>query len=182
MLSQSAAIDHERKWPDDIQPDAELSGIAFTPVPSALNDRFAFDLGDTDGMKQSAHFRRLNRRYVADADAGNQHLDRVRIIFIGRLKPQQRGTFLVHALVGNPARDFCEIGLIVRFADDLKAKLAVAGKQVIPHFAPSALSYCSPVSPEVRFFARSISVTAIKISARVFKSGASSIACFSGAP
>src|SRR6202011_4928498 len=36
-------------------------------------------------------------------------------------------------------------------------------------------SYCSPVSPLVRFLARSISVTAIKISARVFRSGASSI-------
>ena len=42
--------------------------------------------------------------------------------------------------------------------------------------------YCSPVSPLVRFLARSISVTAIRISARVFRSGASSIACFSAAP
>src|ERR1700726_2941205 len=42
--------------------------------------------------------------------------------------------------------------------------------------------YCSPVSPLVRFLARSISVTAIRISARVFRSGASSIACFSGGP
>ena len=42
--------------------------------------------------------------------------------------------------------------------------------------------YCSPVSPLVRFLARSISVTAIRISARVFRSGASSIACFSAGP
>ena len=96
MLSQSAAIVRERKWPDDIQPDAELSRIAFTPVPSALDDRFAFDLGDTDGMKQSAHFRRLNCRYVAHAHPGNQSLDRVRIILVGRLKPQHCGTFVMH--------------------------------------------------------------------------------------
>ena len=42
--------------------------------------------------------------------------------------------------------------------------------------------YCSGGSPLVRFLARSISVTAIRISARVFRSGASSIACFSGGP
>src|ERR1700730_8612896 len=42
--------------------------------------------------------------------------------------------------------------------------------------------YCNPVSPLVRFLARSISVTAIRISARVFRSGASNIACFSGGP
>jgi hypothetical protein len=113
-------MDRERKWPDDIQPDAELPGIAFTPVPSALNDRFALDLRDSNGMKQSAHFLRLNRRYVAGAQAFDQHLDRVRVILIGRLKPQHRGTFVVHALVRNPACDFCEIGLIVRFADGAK--------------------------------------------------------------
>src|SRR5436305_5050039 len=79
--SLRAAIGRERKWPDDIQADAELSGIAFSPVPSALNDRFAFDLGDADGLKQGAPFRRLNRRYVADAQALDQHLDRVRVIF-----------------------------------------------------------------------------------------------------
>ena len=43
-------------------------------------------------------------------------------------------------------------------------------------------AYCRPVSPLVRFLARSISVTAIRISARVFRSGASSIACFSAGP
>jgi hypothetical protein len=43
-------------------------------------------------------------------------------------------------------------------------------------------AYCSPVSPLVCFLARSISVTAIRISARVFRSGASSIACFSAGP
>jgi hypothetical protein len=50
--------------------------------------------------------------------------------------------------------------------------------------SPNAVTaaYCNPVSPLVRFFARSISVTAIKISARVFRSGASSIACFSAVP
>jgi hypothetical protein len=42
--------------------------------------------------------------------------------------------------------------------------------------------YCSGGSPLVRFLARSISVTAIRISARVLRSGASSIACFSGGP
>ena len=42
--------------------------------------------------------------------------------------------------------------------------------------------YCSGGSPLVRFLARSISVTAIRISARVFRSGASSIACFSAGP
>src|ERR1700720_2248318 len=42
--------------------------------------------------------------------------------------------------------------------------------------------HCNPVSPLVRFLARSISVTAIRISARVFRSGASSMACFSGGP
>jgi hypothetical protein len=46
----------------------------------------------------------------------------------------------------------------------------------------SAWYYCKPVSPLVRFLARSISVTAIRISARVLRSGASSIACFSGGP
>src|SRR6266404_3649208 len=45
-----------------------------------------------------------------------------------------------------------------------------------------AWCYCSGGSPLVRFLARSISVTAIRISARVFRSGASSIACFSGGP
>ena len=34
----------------------------------------------------------------------------------------------------------------------------------------------------VRFLARSISVTAIRISARVLRSGASSMACFSAGP
>ena len=42
--------------------------------------------------------------------------------------------------------------------------------------------YCNPVSPLVRFLARSISVTATRISARVLRSGASSIACFSAGP
>ncbi len=44
------------------------------------------------------------------------------------------------------------------------------------------LTYCNGGSPLVRFLARSISVTAIRISARVLRSGASSIACFSGGP
>src|SRR6202041_1750651 len=44
------------------------------------------------------------------------------------------------------------------------------------------LTHCNGGSPVVRFFARSISVTAIRISARVLRSGASSIACFSGGP
>ena len=43
-------------------------------------------------------------------------------------------------------------------------------------------SYCSGGSPLVRFLARSITVTAIRISARVLRSGASSIACFSAGP
>jgi cytochrome c biogenesis protein CcdA len=47
---------------------------------------------------------------------------------------------------------------------------------------PNVFDYCSGGSPLVRFLARSISVTAIKISARVFRSGASSIACFSAGP
>ena len=42
--------------------------------------------------------------------------------------------------------------------------------------------YCNPVSPLVRFLARSISVTATRISARVLRSGASSMACFSAGP
>jgi len=42
--------------------------------------------------------------------------------------------------------------------------------------------YCSGGSPLVRFLARSISVTAIRISVRVLRSGASSIACFSAGP
>ena len=42
--------------------------------------------------------------------------------------------------------------------------------------------YCNGGSPLVRFLARSISVTAIRISARVLRSGASSIACFSAGP
>src|SRR5258708_29825344 len=46
----------------------------------------------------------------------------------------------------------------------------------------SAGYYCSGGSPLVRFLARSIMVTAIRISARVLRSGASSIACFSGGP
>ena len=47
---------------------------------------------------------------------------------------------------------------------------------------PSVFDYCSGGSPLVRFLARSISVTAIRISARVLRSGASSIACFSAGP
>src|SRR4029077_15595627 len=39
--------------------------------------------------------------------------------------------------------------------------------------------YCNGVSPGVLLLASSISVTATRISARVFKSGASSMACFS---
>src|SRR5262249_24554713 len=42
--------------------------------------------------------------------------------------------------------------------------------------------YCSGGSPLVRFLARSISVTATRISARVLRSGASSMACFSAGP
>ncbi len=42
--------------------------------------------------------------------------------------------------------------------------------------------HCNGGSPLVRFLARSISVTAIRISARVFRSGASSMACFSAGP
>src|SRR3954465_10112065 len=47
---------------------------------------------------------------------------------------------------------------------------------------PANGSHCRGGSPLVRFFAKSISVTAIRISARVLRSGASSMACFSGAP
>jgi hypothetical protein len=56
------------------------------------------------------------------------------------------------------------------------------GVVVVLAVAAVLTRYCSPVSPLVRFLARSISVTAIRISARVFRSGASSIACFSAAP
>src|ERR1044071_5940119 len=43
-------------------------------------------------------------------------------------------------------------------------------------------SYCNFVSPSFSLLASSISVSATRISARVFRSGASSIACFSAAP
>src|SRR6185312_12768583 len=45
-----------------------------------------------------------------------------------------------------------------------------------------ASPYCNGGSPSVFFLARSISVMATRISARVFRSGASSSACFSAAP
>ena len=56
------------------------------------------------------------------------------------------------------------------------------GKHRVTPGDDELFAYCNPVSPLVRFLARSISVTAIRISARVLRSGASSIACFSGAP
>src|SRR5579872_734071 len=51
----------------------------------------------------------------------------------------------------------------------------------VPFEAGVGLVYCSGVSPGVLLLASSISVTAIKISALVFRSGASSMACFSAA-
>src|SRR5207248_114275 len=48
------------------------------------------------------------------------------------------------------------------------------GRGIVPH--------CNGVSPPAAFLASSISVTAMRISARVLRSGASSIACFSAAP
>src|SRR5580693_5744364 len=42
-------------------------------------------------------------------------------------------------------------------------------------------NYCRGVSPDVLLLASSIAVTAIRISARVFRSGASRSACFSAA-
>src|SRR3954452_24287543 len=46
----------------------------------------------------------------------------------------------------------------------------------------AAETHCNGVSPPVIFLASSISVTATRISARVFRSGASNSACFSGGP
>jgi hypothetical protein len=82
--------------------------------------------------------------------------------------------------------------LLTRSAASAKLKrrpnkiFAVRVKNVPPKSQTEVLTfdvdYCSGGSPLVRFLARSISVTAIRISARVLRSGASSIACFSGGP
>src|SRR6516162_3948153 len=53
------------------------------------------------------------------------------------------------------------------------------GHHQLQHCRLKRSHYCNGVSPGVLLLASSISVTATRISARVFKSGASSMACFS---
>src|SRR6202021_885233 len=94
-----------------------------------------------------------------------------------------------HGLAGRAALDRRDVPLRVRLQRDRQRR-----RHARPAFrvdgpergrrarGGGVLTYCSGGSPVVRFFARSISVTAIRISARVLRSGASSIACFSGGP
>jgi hypothetical protein len=96
------------------------------------------------------------------------------------------------ATVSCPGRGAAFFTLLRRAGNPVLCALVETGAPALQRTASQVLraalrpghapNHCNPVSPEVRFLARSISVTAIKISARVFKSGASSIACFSGAP
>src|SRR5579871_617367 len=113
-------------------------------------------------------FLQHDRNAVADRIS---KLGRVRDQLVVLLIPDQR-------LLGFGAdQDLQQLG--IRLLVRTVGRRAVHGSD--PFEAGLASAYCSGVSPGVLLLASSISVTAIKISARVFRSGASSMACFSAA-
>src|SRR5579859_1434508 len=113
-------------------------------------------------------FLQHDRNAVADRIG---ELGRMRDQFVVLLIPDQR-------LLGlGTDQDLQQLG--IRLLVRTVGRRAVNGSG--PLEAGPASAYCSGVSPDVLLLASSISVTAIKISARVFRSGASSMACFSAA-
>jgi len=93
--------------------------------------------------------------------------------FVGLSDPSGMFEIMVFSEALSQARSFLEAGRSV----------VMMPSGYFGHDSTSACgsSYCSLVSPSPAFLASSISVSATRISARVFRSGASSIACFSAA-